>query len=267
MFFTRKLCESTLTYCRRPHFHDTIRLMIFVSVEFLTLTIASYLVGSIPSAYLAARITRGIDIREYGTGNVGLGNLWAIVGRKVAIPVILFDLGKGTGMVAIARLMDLDVTQQVIVGLAAVVGHDWPVFLRFRGGRGVLTSLGLVIIWLPWAILVFTAGAIFTLVLKSSPLPVLVGLALLPLVSWATGQHMAITLGFLVILLIVVIRRLAAGRPVDRVSKRELIINRLLYDRDIRNREEWLYRIPESARLTEEERRRLEKKRRKKGMF
>lgn len=239
----------------------------FWTREFILLVIGSYLLGSVPSAYLAARLSRGIDIRKYGTGNVGLGNLWEMVSHRVAVPVIIYDLGKGIAMVWTARLLGMDIDHQVFAGMAAVIGHDWPIFLRFSGGRGILTSLGVVMVLLPWGILVFAALAALTLLLRSSPLPVLLGMAALPLASWLAGEPMAITYGFLVMLIIVVIRRLTASRPAVPISKRELIINRLLFDRDIRGREEWLYRIPDEASLTEKERARLEKKRRKKGLF
>ncbi len=237
------------------------------TAEFIVLAIVSYLVGSVPSAYLAARITRGIDIRKYGTGNVGLGNLWEMVSKRVSIPVIIYDFGKGIGMVLLARALEMTIEQQVVVGLAAVIGHDWPVFLRFSGGRGILTSLGVIIVLLPWAVLVFGVFAILTLPLKSSPLPVLLGLAVVPLVTWLTGQPLALTLGFLVILLITVIRRLTAARPAVALPRRQILLNRLLFDRDIRDREEWMYRLPEQPKLTDSQRARLERKRKKKGLF
>lgn len=231
------------------------------------LVAGSYLLGSIPAAYLAAKVSRGIDIRRYGTGNVGLGNLWEMVSKRVSIPVIIFDFGKGMAMIWAARSLGMNVNQQVAVALAAIIGHNWPVFLRFNGGRGVLTSLGVVIILMPWAILAFGAAASLTLLLKSSPLPVLIGVAILPLISWLVGEPAAITLGFVIILVIVIVRRLTASRPVVQISKKELFLNRLLFDRDIKDREEWLYRVPDEASLTEEERARLQKKRQKKGLF
>ncbi len=238
-----------------------------ISAEFILFTIGSYLFGSVPSAYLAGKWFRGIDIRQYGTGNVGLGNLIEMTSKKAATPVIVFDFGKGMAMVWASRLLGMDVTQQVVIALAVVIGHNWPVFLRFNGGRGVLTALGMVLVLMPWGIIAFGAVAIFTLKLKSSPLPVLGGIAVQPLISWALGEPLAITLGFVVLLVIIVVRRLTASKLTGETSKRQLLLYRLLYDRDIKDREEWVYRIPEGAQLTEEERLRIEKKRQKKGMF
>jgi len=245
-----------------------------VAIESALLIVGAYLLGSVPAAYLAAKYSRGIDIRQYGPGHVGVGSIWTIISKKVALPVIIFDLGKGAGMVVAARLVGLDITGQVAVGLAAIVGHNWPVFLRFNGGRGILTALGVICIWwipwwIPWGLVTFLAGASLTLLGRGSPLPVLIGIAAIPVVSWVLGQPLAITLGFLALLLIVVIRRLTVPRSDSAlsISKRQLLLNRLLFDRDIRERGDWMSRIPKDANLTEAEKARLQKERQKKGLF
>ena len=175
-------------------------------VEFVLLIIGAYLLGSVPTAYLVARRVRGIDIRQYGTGNVGISNLWGMTSRRLAISVILFDLGKGAAMVWAAQLLGLGVVQQVAVGLVAIIGHNWPVFLRFNGGRGVLTTMGVVFLLMPWGIVVILAGASLSLLIKTSPLPVLGGITFLPLVSWWLGEPLPVILGFLAIFLITIIR-------------------------------------------------------------
>ncbi len=223
-----------------------------MAIEFALLILAAYLLGSVPAAYLAAKLSRGIDIRQYGSGNVGAANLLKLTSKRVAIPIIIFDVGKGMAMVWAAQLLGLGITHQVTVGLAAIIGHNWPVFLHFSGGRGILTTLGVVFILMPWGLVVFLAIASFTILLKSSPLPVLAGITALPLVSWLFSQPLGveeplpITLGFLAIFLIVVIRRLTAPQCVSAVSigKKQLLLNRLLFDRDIRDREAWINQRP-----------------------
>jgi glycerol-3-phosphate acyltransferase PlsY len=121
-----------------------------VTVQFLLLIIAAYLLGSVPAAYLAARWTRGIDIRKHGSGNVGASNLLRLNARWLAVAVTIFDLGKGALMVWAAQLVGMGTVQQVAVGMAAIIGHNWPVFLRFSGGRGILTTLGVIAILVPW---------------------------------------------------------------------------------------------------------------------
>ncbi len=118
-------------------------------VESVLLIVGAYLLGSVPTAYLAARLSRGIDIRLYGTSQVGASNLLRMTSKRLALPVIIFDLGKGTAMVWVAQLMGLGTAHQVAMGLAVIVGHNWPVFLRFSGGRGILTTLGVIFILMP----------------------------------------------------------------------------------------------------------------------
>ena len=238
-------------------------------IEFVLLIIGAYLLGSVPAAYLAAKWSRRIDLRQYGTGNVSVGNLWRMTSKRLTIPVVIFDLGKGAAMVWAAQLLGLGIAQQVTVGLAAIIGHNWPVFLRFNGGRGVLTTLGVVFILMLWGIVAFLAIASLTRVVKSSPLPVLGGIAALPLVSWFFSQPLGIeeplpiTLGFLAMFIIMVIRRLTAPLSADAVSisKKQLLINRLLFDRDIRDREAWLYRTPPETSLPQQPRRQQKKQR------
>ena len=225
------------------------------------LTLGAYLLGAVPAAYLVARLSRGIDLRRHGSGSIGASNLWQSTSRWIAMPIIPYDLGKGMLVVWIAQLVGLDVTQQVIVGLATIVGHNWSVFLRFGGGRGMLTTLGVALIlplvngMVPWGVIVALAiAAIGTFVIHSVPLGVGVAVAALPLVSWAVDEPLPITLGFLVIFLITVIKRLAMPRTAitASLSNRQLLLNRLLFDRDIRDRKAWIHRGPLEASSAEQ---------------
>jgi glycerol-3-phosphate acyltransferase PlsY len=215
-------------------------------IKFILLFIASYLVGSIPMAYLVVKWRYGTDIRQYGSGGVGSSNIFRCFSKKLGIIVGLYDAGKGTLMVLAARLLDLDLSFQAAVGIAAVIGHNWPVFLRFNAGRGVATTLGVAFFLMPWGIAVFVAVAIFTLLLGSSPLPVLVGVAALPLSSWLRQESPEITLALLSLFVLMVIRRLTAPRTERsrNIPIRELLLNRLLFDRDIRNGKEWIKMRP-----------------------
>jgi glycerol-3-phosphate acyltransferase PlsY len=232
-----------------------------MATQFGLLIAAAYLVGSVPAAYLAAKWLRGTDIRRYGSGNVGATNLLGLTSTWLAIPVIIFDLGKGAAMAWTAQLSGLNIWQQVTVGLAAIAGHNWPVFLRFNGGRGVLTTLGLatVLPWLndllPWGILAFGAIALFNIfIIHNMPLGIVAGIASLPLVSWGLGEPFPLTWGYLAMLLILVIRRLAVRPPVwvASVSTRQRLVNRLLFDRDLTDREAWIKLVWEYRKKTRE---------------
>lgn len=130
--------------------------------------IASYLVGAIPASYLAARLFRGIDLREHGSRNLGATNLYRVLGWRFAVPVALFDIAKGTVPVLLfaPRLSD---SQLVALGcgILAVVGHVYSVFVRFRGGKGVATAAGVMLALTPaalgvaalvWLVLVYLTG-------------------------------------------------------------------------------------------------------------
>ena len=215
------------------------------------LILGAYLLGSVPAAYLVAKL-RGIDLKRYGTGQAGAGNLWRMTSWRLGLPVGVFDLSKGLVMVWVAELLGLDIAQQLVVGAAAIIGHNWSVFLRFSGGRGVGTTIGVIFIlpiineMTPWATIAFFVLLIFgSIMLRSSPLPVLAGVTALPLVS-AFFESLSVTVGFLAICLIKVIKRLTAPRAAEAipVSKGRLLMNRLLFDRDIMDRKVWMYRKP-----------------------
>jgi len=223
-----------------------------VAIEFGLLTLGAYLFGSVPAAYLAARWSRGIDIRQCGDGNVGATNLMRLTSKRIAIPVVIFDLGKGAAMIGVAKLVGLETYQQVIVGVAAIIGHNWPVFLRFNGGRGIFTSLGVISILAPWIGLIVLIIAYGMAPFRQLALGTIIALASLPIFSWFLPQPfgierpLPITLGFLAILLIAVVRRLTAPRTIftASVSPRQLFVNRLLFDRDIQDRKAWIQQRP-----------------------
>jgi len=228
-----------------------------MGIEFVLSLLGAYLLGSVPAAYLAAKWSRGIDIRQYGSGNVGATNLLGLTSKWIAIVVIVFDLVKGGVVVWAAQLIGLDITQQVAVGLAAIIGHNWPVFLRFNGGRGILTTLGVIFILVPWLAPIVLVIAFSFALYHQLALGVLLGTISAPVAVWFFSQllgvadKLPIALGFLAIFLIAVLRRLTAPRTSLTVSVplRQLLVNRLLFDRDIRDREAWIRRQP----LKEEE--------------
>ena len=234
--------------------------MVYELILFILLVLGAYLLGSVPTAYLIAKWSRGIDIRQYGSGNIGASNVLATVSKRWSIPVTIFDLTKGMLMVGVARLLGLDIVQQVAIGLAAIIGHNWSVFLRFSGGRGMFTSLGVILILSPKLGLVVLVLAYLFAPFRQLSLGVTIALISLPILSWFMNQPLGIeqplplTLGFVAILLLAVIRRLTAPRTSvsASVSPAELIINRLLFDRDIRDRKAWISRTPPEVSLMEQ---------------
>lgn len=107
----------------------------------------SYLVGSIPSAYIFGKVYKGIDIRQHGSGNVGATNVFRVLGKGPGILVLIIDILKG--VVAIITIGDIlglsSIIERIFLGVAAVSGHNWTLFLQFKGGKGIATSLGVLI--------------------------------------------------------------------------------------------------------------------------
>ena len=109
--------------------------------------VLAYLVGSIPTAYIFGRVLKGLDIREHGSGNMGATNAFRVLGRGPGTMVLILDIIKGIIPVTVlANVFGLqDALSLVIIAVATVAGHNWTVFLNFRGGKGMATSLGVLI--------------------------------------------------------------------------------------------------------------------------
>jgi len=115
------------------------------------LLVLSYLIGAFPSAIVIGRLLKGIDIRQHGSGNAGATNAWRVLGWRGGLPVAVIDVAKGAAAAAgIARLplgplpLNLEVVA-ILCGFAAVIGHVFPVYTGFRGGKGVATAVGMLI--------------------------------------------------------------------------------------------------------------------------
>lgn len=131
----------------------------------IALVLVSYLLGSFPTGYLAARILKGIDIRDQGSGSIGATNVLRTLGKGPAIIVLLVDAAKGALAIALAHLaysfsstagLSL-ATLVTLAGLAAIIGHSWPIWLNFKGGKSVATSLG-ILLAMSWQVGLATFG-------------------------------------------------------------------------------------------------------------
>jgi acyl phosphate:glycerol-3-phosphate acyltransferase len=132
------------------------------SINVITVVIAivvGYLFGSFPSAYLAGRLRRGIDIRDVGSKNMGAMNVFYQVGPVDAALVTLADLGKGAAAILLIRwlsgaqlITSFDLFRDGLAAVAAVMGHIFPVFLKFHGGKGAATAIGILMFLMPWAV-------------------------------------------------------------------------------------------------------------------
>lgn len=108
----------------------------------LWLIVVSYLIGSVSFSYWMTRILRGTDIRMHGSGNAGATNMLRVVGKGPALAVFLLDMLKGMAAVGVAWVGSGEPVWMMAAGIAAIVGHNWPIFLGFRGGKGIATTIG-----------------------------------------------------------------------------------------------------------------------------
>ena len=112
------------------------------ALQYVVVIALAYLLGSLSWGYMLLRWRLGADVREYGSGRTGMSNVLRTGGGKMAAVVLALDIGKGVLAVMMAREATGASGAEVAAALAALVGHNWPVFLGFRGGRGILTALG-----------------------------------------------------------------------------------------------------------------------------
>ncbi|WP_376791444.1 glycerol-3-phosphate acyltransferase [Thermoflexus sp.] len=157
----------------------------------LAVLFTAYLLGSIPTAYLVAQGVAGLDIRTVGDGNPGARNVWLHLGWRWGVLVAVLDMLKGYAAVRWAQALGFSEPYAFLAGLAAVLGHDTSPFLRFRGGQGMATTLGVMLALLPWetlfAIAVFLAAYRLTRRWDES---LFVGMIWLPLLPLLLGRDL-----------------------------------------------------------------------------
>jgi glycerol-3-phosphate acyltransferase PlsY len=213
------------------------------SLKIALILVYGYLLGSVPAAYVIGRAVKGVDIRMVGSGTVGASNVFFNVGRFWVVPLGIFDLFvKGLSPIYLARGLGLDLEVQAVAGLLAVVGHNWPIFLGLKGGRGVAPTIGVLIgLARPeLAVVVVVAGAGWATT-RDSPVWVLIGFVSFPITALLWDRPTAVVLALAGLLLITVTKRLASNSlGTQGVSKPQLLFNRLVFDRDIADRDAWM---------------------------
>jgi glycerol-3-phosphate acyltransferase PlsY len=149
----------------------------------------AYVAGAIPTSLIVARLGRGIDLRQHGSRNLGATNLYRVLGWRYAVPVGLFDVAKGAVPVwLLPRAVGAEPWIPLAVGIAAILGHVFSVFVRFRGGKGVATAAGVVLALAPLPLLV-SAGVWVTLLKATGyvSLASLAGAVAFPVAVWILG--------------------------------------------------------------------------------
>jgi glycerol-3-phosphate acyltransferase PlsY len=159
--------------------------MPLLGFSWVGLLLAAYLIGSIPTAYLAARVLKGEDIRDLGDHNSGAANVSRNIGLRAGLAVGAFDIAKGAAPVVIAKLALDSLTVEMISGILVIAGHNWPIYLRLRGGRGAATAVGVLIATLPLLTLPLAAASLVLLYLTKKAIVALACfLILVPVLAW-----------------------------------------------------------------------------------
>ncbi len=213
--------------------------------------ILGYLLGSIPTAYIAGHLLKGRDLRRYGSGTVSGSMVFEHVARWAVVPVGLFDVFKAAIPAWLALHFGLGEAAAVLAGLAAAAGHNWPVFLKFTGGRGLSTFLGLLLVVFPWGVAwLLVPLAIGYLVFKDSAPFALFSMLTLPFLAYYLGGSPVVVWGTIAMLIMMIVKRLEANRrplPATKRDRRTVLLRRLILDRDIASHSDWINRHPISA--------------------
>jgi glycerol-3-phosphate acyltransferase PlsY len=153
------------------------------------MALAAYVLGSVPTAYIVVRAVKGEDIRDVGSHNVGALNAYRRVGAWAGLTVLLVDGAKGVLAVVAPRLLGIDEWALFITTPLVVAGHNWPVFLNFRGGKGAAAIFGISLVIVPWLTVITAGPSILVMVLlRNVVLGAAFGFILLNILLWVTGQ-------------------------------------------------------------------------------
>jgi glycerol-3-phosphate acyltransferase PlsY len=169
--------------------------------------LVGYGVGSLPIGFLLARRVRGVDLRRVGSGNIGAANVHRTMGIGMALLVMMFDAAKGATSVALAARLASGVDPQVAAGVGAIVGHVAPMWLRFRGGKGVATACGVFVMLAPIATAMAAAGFVVTVwITRYVSLGSIMATAALPPLAWVLDSPLPVVAGGTIAALIIIPR-------------------------------------------------------------
>ena len=197
-----------------------------MDIMIIVYAVLALFIGSIPSGLIIGKTIFNTDVRQYGSKNIGATNTYRVIGLKAALPVFLCDALKGAAGVVL--LSSYGPMYMILGGILAMMGHNWSIFLGFKGGRGVATGLGVLIALSPLvALLCFLVWGIIVYFTKLVSLGSIVAAALVPVLMYVTGEsYWFVGFGGLAALFVIVrhwdnIKRLLAGNElkVERIKK------------------------------------------------
>ncbi|MBN2069820.1 MAG: glycerol-3-phosphate 1-O-acyltransferase PlsY [Candidatus Krumholzibacteriota bacterium] len=161
-------------------------------LKIVLVIITSYILGSIPSSYMMGRLMKGIDLRGFGSGNLGAANTFRVLGAKAAIPVLLIDIGKGFLAVRIVSFLGLEhFVFSLLAALIVILGHNYSVFVNFSGGKGVGTTTGAFAALAPLAVgICFVIWLIILLIFRIVSVASILSSSMLPVMILVTDRYM-----------------------------------------------------------------------------
>ncbi len=188
--------------------------------HWLGLGLLAYAIGGIPTAYLFTRYALGRDIRGIGDNNSGAANVFREVGPRAGLSCGAIDIIKGGVAVLAVRLIIHDTGIEMLAGICALAGHNWPVYLRFRGGRGAAVAVGVIIATLP--LIALPLGALSLIALyhtRKAMVPLAMFLVGIPVLSWPAGYPPEVALYALAVPLLVGMSHVYSTRILPRFQK------------------------------------------------
>jgi glycerol-3-phosphate acyltransferase PlsY len=234
-------------------------------IQSILLIVVGYLLGSVSPTYLVGRWLGGKDLRQYGSGTLGGSMVYEHVGFWAVVPVVVYDIGKAALPAFLALWLGLGVAVAAAAGLAAAIGHNWSIFMRFGGGRGMGTFAGIWLILFPPG-LVWMAGFLgIGWRLGDSAPWLLASLLTMPLLAGLLGGPKMLGPVLLggpevvgpmagAMILITLAKRLEGNRrplPPPGPERKKVILRRVFLDRDIVSHEAWIRRAPENQVMKE----------------
>ena len=213
------------------------------------IAISSYFLGGIPTGYLLVKFTKNVSPLNFAYKNTGASNASEISGKMIGLIVGTSDcLIKGTLPIIICKILEQPNYLQAIVGILCVIGHNWSPYLKTRGGRGVATSIGILIafqMW--WSLLIFTIliAVMGRFIFKDTAIWVLLSFISLPFIGHQFDNEPSLTFTWVFLLLIIIFKRITGNweNPTIHNKFQLTLMNRLLFDRDIKSKTNWDHKI------------------------
>jgi acyl phosphate:glycerol-3-phosphate acyltransferase len=211
----------------------------------LPYVVLGYLIGAVPLPFIAGRLFGRVDLRESGTRVIGASNLRGTAAGWAVAPVGVTQILQGALPPYLAKRRGEGPLVQVASGIASVLGQDWNVFLGLRGGRGMAHSIGFLLALSPASFLGFAVCGIAGRLANQVPLSMLIGLLLAPFLSAREGRPASVVLGCGLVAGLAAVKRLLGNGPAPAgETKSSVYLWRLLFDRDVLDRDAWLAQGP-----------------------